>query len=745
MKIVNFNFENCFGIKSFRFSVRFKNVRTSDTVDSNVVIYAPNGTMKTSFAKTLECYSKGDDKSIKDELNESKKTNFSITDENNKAIAPDVVWVGNVDKLPDTTSAITRILASKALKEELDTITFALQDEKKNLVDKLKDISRSSDCEQEFIKAFEEVEGDTFYKCLEKIESKIQSAEECVYNFKYNIIFDKEGKVERFVEENKDLLEEYFNVYQKLLKGSEFFNWSRKGSFGTYQASSLQKSVSDNAFFEAKHALVLKSGKKINSVTELKKEISNRIEEVVNDPALKKMFDKIDKTIDKNIGFRDLKRILTEDQELIVELADYDTFRQKVWLAYLRSPEVNVLAKKVLARYHADKARVEEIINRARLEIYKWEGILSIFRERFHVPFDVRIKNGHDVVLNMVAPELEFIYLSAGDDLEKKVDIPTLQKVLSRGELRAFNILHFLFEIEARKEEKKETLLILDDVADSFDYRNKYAIVEYLIDISEAGNFKSILLTHNFDFYRNVCSRLGIASVNSLMVTRDRSGMLRMVSNMYRRNFFDFLLKKANKELKFFLCLIPFVRNLSDFMMDNSYSEFFTSCLHVKSNTGLTTIGCIGVKFKELLNRNFECAEKFGNDLYKESLYNVVDNERGEAGMCERIDIENKMLVAMALRLKAEEYMLDLLKDVPGFDLSAIDKNQTYELFKKFKEYSDDDEGIKILRRVLVLTPEVLHVNSFMYEPLIDMSPAELYDAYDDISRLLIRKESKAV
>lgn len=38
MKIVNFNFENCFGIKSFSFSVRFKNGETSDTVDSNVVI-----------------------------------------------------------------------------------------------------------------------------------------------------------------------------------------------------------------------------------------------------------------------------------------------------------------------------------------------------------------------------------------------------------------------------------------------------------------------------------------------------------------------------------------------------------------------------------------------------------------------------------------------------------------------------------------------------------------------------------
>ncbi len=46
-----------------------------------------------------------------------------------------------------------------------------------------------------------------------------------------------------------------------------------------------------------------------------------------------------------------------------------------------------------------------------------------------------------------------------------------LLDILSKGEQRAFYILQFLFDVESRKQSKQPTLLILDDIADSFDYR----------------------------------------------------------------------------------------------------------------------------------------------------------------------------------------------------------------------------------------------------------------------------------
>ena len=87
------------------------------------------------------------------------------------------------------------------------------------------------------------------------------------------------------------------------------------------------------------------------------------------------------------------------------------------------------------------------------------------------------------------------------------VDRRTLMQALSTGEKKAFYVLNILFEIEARKKAEQDTLIVVDDIADSFDYKNKYAIIQYLMDISDDPHFKQIILTHNFDFYRTVESR----------------------------------------------------------------------------------------------------------------------------------------------------------------------------------------------------------------------------------------------
>ncbi|XTO86860.1 hypothetical protein DSX90_004510 [Campylobacter jejuni] len=50
--------------------------------------------------------------------------------------------------------------------------------------------------------------------------------------------------------------------------------------------------------------------------------------------------------------------------------------------------------------------------------------------------------------------------------------------------------MQILFEIEAQKNTNKPILLIFDDIVDSFDYRNKHAVVEYLDDIRENINLR---------------------------------------------------------------------------------------------------------------------------------------------------------------------------------------------------------------------------------------------------------------
>ena len=74
------------------------------------------------------------------------------------------------------------------------------------------------------------------------------SGDEICYDFKYNSIFDKDGKVKAFIDANRDALKDYFDKYQTILQTSKLFKQNNGKTFGTYQASELSKSVADNAF-----------------------------------------------------------------------------------------------------------------------------------------------------------------------------------------------------------------------------------------------------------------------------------------------------------------------------------------------------------------------------------------------------------------------------------------------------------------------------------------------------------------
>ena len=68
--------------------------------------------------------------------------------------------------------------------------------------------------------------------------------------------------------------------------------------------------------------------------------------------------------------------------------------------------------------------------------------------------------------------------------------------------------------------------------------------------------------------------------------------------------------------------------------------------------------------------------------------------------------------------------------------LSNIDKdsNQTWNLLKAYeKEFNNEKNNIELLRRVNLITPENIHINSFMYEPILDMGDGELRELYKSV------------
>jgi len=91
--------------------------------------------------------------------------------------------------------------------------------------------------------------------------------------------------------------------------------------------------------------------------------------------------------------------------------------------------------------------------------------------------------------------------------------------------------------------------------------------------------------------------------------------------------------------------------------------------------------------------------------------------------------LETKVALSIAIRLKAEEVMIQKINDNAFW--VAITSNQTIELIKKFKsEFPGEKDAIRLFEQVNLMTPENIHLNSFMYEPILDLSAQHLKKLY---------------
>lgn len=724
MNLIEIQLENCFGIGKLEHKLDFAQLKTN-----SFLIYAPNGTMKTSFAKTLDLIAKNDTSSMPcDRVYDGRKTTHNILADGTAIATESILVVNAEDNNYDSSNKISSFIASKDLKKQYDDIYKELENRKNEYIKKLKIISQSTDCESEFINTYSNSSKDTFFELLLSISKSLEPSPE-TYNFKYNDIFDKKGNVEKFLNKHKALLSDYVTKYDELLKKSKFFK-SSGNSFGTYQANELLKSTEDNSYFDAGHKFTLSDNIEIKSAKELKKLLQDEITSIVNDEKLKKSFDQVDKSIGANAELRLFKNAIEKDNLLLVKLEKYDDFKKKVWLNYISTltTETHELAN----FYESKKSELEKIINEAKKEFAVWEEIIKTFNERFYVPFEVKLVNQEDVILKEATPNLEFDYKDPNEDLVRK-DKNSLLSILSKGEQRAFYILQFLFEIESRKHTTQQTLIVLDDIADSFDYKNKYAIIEYIKELHNTPLFRLLILTHNFDFYRTVASRLSLNWNAAFMANKNEKREITLLQGRYRNDVLKDYKKKIANE-KVFISIIPFLRNLVEYTEDNTSVNYklLTSCLHLKSDTDSITcsdvLKLIHASFSSTSSQNIP----FGTKCIKSFIYETADSIEKEMSIDEVI-LENKITLSIAIRLKAEEYMIS---KIPNFNTLTINSNQTSELLRHFRSTCSDKPTLTILERVNLMTPENIHVNAFMYEPLIDISVMHLVDLYRNVRQL---------
>tara|TARA_R110002074_G_scaffold77037_2_gene174905 strand:+ start:160 stop:504 length:345 start_codon:yes stop_codon:yes gene_type:complete len=100
--------KNCYGIDSLTHEFDFSNNNMP------VLIYAPNGVMKTSLAKTLRGYTEG--KKPEDIFFPERESSFSIVNQDGEALNTDSIFV--IDSIDEKyqSKRISSLLASEDLK-----------------------------------------------------------------------------------------------------------------------------------------------------------------------------------------------------------------------------------------------------------------------------------------------------------------------------------------------------------------------------------------------------------------------------------------------------------------------------------------------------------------------------------------------------------------------------------------------------------------------------------------------------
>ncbi|MEO6175381.1 MAG: hypothetical protein ABIP27_09555 [Flavobacterium circumlabens] len=725
MKKLNIDFENCFGIGKLSHEFKFQDLQSN-----TFLIYAPNGTMKTSFARTFDVVSKNEPKKFPcDRIYTDKKSKYEILVDDS-SINPDNILVLNAeDNSFDASNKVSSFLASKELKKQYDEIYSELNNQKSEYLKKLKTVSQSTDCESELINSFSENSTYNLFEVLLKERENLKPKFD-KYSFKYNDVFDKKSNVKKFLEKSQPILDQYITDYKKLLSESSFFKQTGNNSFGTYQANEILKSIEDNSFFEAGHKFVLEDGTEINNSEVLKAIVEAEIDKIINDSKLKQSFDKIDKAIGANTELRSFKKVIEKDNLILVELKDYENFQKKVWISYLS--QIKDESEELAEYYKLRKVQLEQIIIEAKKEFLLWKSIIKTFNSRFYVPFEVILTNHEDIILKQETASLEFDYVIKNEaPVRQKKDI--LLSVLSKGEQRAYFILQFLFEIESRKANAENNIIIFDDIADSFDYKNKFAIIEYIKDLHLSNTFRMIILTHNFDFYRTIASRLSLSTPVVYMATKSENRTIKLHNGQYRNDVFTYFIRNYDKP-KIFISLIAFVRNIIEYTESNSCDDYLTltNCLHIKTNSQALLVKDIFDIYKSRMIKLTGKSIDYGNENLLGFIISTANSISAEQNINE-VHLENKICLAIAIRLKAEEY---LIKKLPHLNFEEITSNQTSVLFAQYKAENPTSAAIELLDRVNLMTPENIHINAFMFEPLIDMSVYHLKDLYQNISIL---------
>ncbi len=786
MKKIEIDISNCYGIT--KLNTTFNLVNEKDHKNSRIIsIYAPNGTMKTSLTKCFKDWQ--DKKESKDPRTDTIGTkSISIDDNelnNDDEISNKIhVIQSYIQNYKSNDNNIQKLLLNTDLQQELTKATEELEEAKNNLSNTLNEFLRKKDIINKkdnflntvitFLKYLnpdsnpQNNNSKTDYDILINLKDILNSYKQDssinkYKELKYLTIFDE--KVKNFIESNKENLDKYLNKYNDLIKESNWFD----GIMDHNNFEDIKNSLTNNNFFKRAGNKIIVNDSKNQSIKEmdeeeLKKIINEEMKKITEDKDLNKIWDKINKKLDANPNTRSFYKFIKENPWLITDLQDLTTLQKKIITAYFLQIEDSY--NNYIQIYNSTKDNIKNIETQAKDKTNKtkWQEVIEIFNNRFfYLPYEVSIGNTIDSILGRGTPKIVTKFKNS----DKQVDNEN-QNTLSEGEKRTLYLLHVIFDLEQLKTTTTDKILIIDDIVDSFDYKNKHAILEYINDTMNNQNIYLIILTHSFDLYRSIANIFQLTINYISNKTETETKIIEITENTKKEtkdktsiNPIKYWLELKNH--KDFICSIPLIRNLLDYnKCDNSLQKTLNKVVHYPlrdsqnnntHNENHIDLSYLYTDIKTYLNLssqhtidgldlNLNSNQTF-YDLVTKTATNIASKPESKQIINFNTNLQDKIIISIALRLLLEKKIIEkynndnkisnFFKQSQKLD-DSFNHNRTRKLINKLKkDYTVDDKIKGLIDIVNMISTNNIHINSFIYEPLIDINIEDLINRYTEL------------
>lgn len=648
MRKLKVSLKNCYGIQSLDYEFDFGNGRAGNKA---YAIYAPNGLMKTSFTRTFDSLAKGESPR---EERYNRLASCAI-DADDSAITSDAIYVlrSEID-IGEDSPAITDILVNPQNKARYDSILVDLDKQKSILISALQKLSKvkKSEIEQVLLKDWEEK---TFATCISRVKGLSIDADLSPYD--YGVIFDPKSievlKSPEFISKANEFNTRYQELFNQ--DGTIY----QKGVFNPAKAEASFSTLNKQGFFAGGHRVHLRGESASIDKAELEKKMQLIHSRIDGDDSLKKLRTSLAKNAQTQALTDLIENLTTSEVEYLLEKLKPENqggFRKELWIHYIqKSPEAPIYAD----LYTQTKEEIEQIEKEAAIDAPRWTQAVALFNDRFvDMPFTLSVENQTQAVLGKEKAKLKFTFKDRSDIVEwSRSEV----KTLSQGEKRALYLLNFIFEVEARTLANKKTIFIIDDVADSFDYKNKHAIVQYLEDLDGRPNCYQIILTHNFDFFRTLANNF-VHRDRCLMANRENNGITLAKAEGIKNYFIGVWKEKVHIDECVLCATIPFTRNLIEYIRGDNDPDYIkiTSLLHWKSSTDDISVGDYFEVYNDLFGTDHNADDP---RIVKDLIFAKADE------VCARVkhdglNLEDKVLLSIAIRMKAEEFLIKELRNL---------------------------------------------------------------------------------